>query len=295
MKHFIIYHSHCLDGFGAAWAVATSVAISMEGYELFPASYGNPPPLDKVNKETIVHIVDFSYPPKELSQICNKAEFVYVHDHHQSAIDKFEGVWTTATQPENLHLNLNNKKSGAMLAWDYYRAGEDYVPRLIQYIQDRDLWKFELPGTKAINLNLQTQEQTIQRWDELAFSMQSEDGLYIIIKEGEAIDRYYQKTIKSIIAQTKRGVSIDGIWGLGCNTNGMFASDIGHILATESGTFGMTHDLLSNNSVKFSLRSNGDFDVAKIAESFGGGGHKNAAGFVVAKEHLVNILSGRIL
>lgn len=36
-----------------------------------------------------------------------------------------------------------------------------------------------------------------------------------------------------------------------------------------------------NGNVKFSLRSRGELDVAKIAESFGGGGHKQAAGTVL--------------
>ena len=32
---------------------------------------------------------------------------------------------------------------------------------------------------------------------------------------------------------------------------------------------------------KVSLRSKGDFDVARIAVLFGGGGHKNAAGYII--------------
>jgi phosphoesterase RecJ-like protein len=35
---------------------------------------------------------------------------------------------------------------------------------------------------------------------------------------------------------------------------------------------------------KVSLRSKGDLDVAKIAEHFGGGGHKNAAGFRIKSD-----------
>jgi nanoRNase/pAp phosphatase (c-di-AMP/oligoRNAs hydrolase) len=33
-----------------------------------------------------------------------------------------------------------------------------------------------------------------------------------------------------------------------------------------------------------SLRSKGDFDVSAIAKRFGGGGHKNAAGFNIPKD-----------
>ena len=40
----------------------------------------------------------------------------------------------------------------------------------------------------------------------------------------------------------------------------------------------------------FSLRSRreGGVDVAKIAESYGGGGHRNAAGFRVPRDHLLS-------
>jgi len=53
---------------------------------------------------------------------------------------------------------------------------------------------------------------------------------------------------------------------------------------------------LSNNSWKVSLRSKGDINVALIASQMGGGGHRNAAGFVIksdlgsAKETLLKAL-----
>ncbi|MGB9715514.1 MAG: DHH family phosphoesterase [Thermodesulfovibrionales bacterium] len=53
---------------------------------------------------------------------------------------------------------------------------------------------------------------------------------------------------------------------------------------------------LEDNSWKVSLRSKGDFNVAHIASQMGGGGHKNAAGFVIksdlvsAKDTLLKLL-----
>jgi len=35
------------------------------------------------------------------------------------------------------------------------------------------------------------------------------------------------------------------------------------------------------NEFRVSLRSKGDIDVAKVAEKFGGGGHKNASGLSI--------------
>jgi phosphoesterase RecJ-like protein len=39
---------------------------------------------------------------------------------------------------------------------------------------------------------------------------------------------------------------------------------------------------VGDNQFRVSLRSKGDINVAKVAETFGGGGHKNAAGCCVA-------------
>lgn len=66
--------------------------------------------------------------------------------------------------------------------------------------------------------------------------------------------------------------------GLAVNTN-VHMSEVGHELANQSGSYGLVWYLGSDNMAKVSLRSNGDYDVSAIAKQFGGGGHKNAAGF----------------
>jgi nanoRNase/pAp phosphatase (c-di-AMP/oligoRNAs hydrolase) len=68
-------------------------------------------------------------------------------------------------------------------------------------------------------------------------------------------------------------------------------SEIGHELANQSGTFGLIYYIDSDNSVKCSLRSNGDYDISVMAKHFGGGGHKNAAGFTTDFETLKKFLS----
>ena len=55
---------------------------------------------------------------------------------------------------------------------------------------------------------------------------------------------------------------------------------------------------ITDNDWKVSLRSKGDVNVAQIAALFGGGGHKNAAGFKIkgaletAKEKLLHHITG---
>lgn len=298
MKHLIIYHANCMDGFGAAWAAYTGIdsnsasdvsfRTAYDEIQLWPASYGEPWPANETSISTQIHIVDFSYPPEIIEEMLNCVESVRILDHHKTAIEKFNYGYNIGWQDtKNLLINFNVGKSGAMLAWEYYHPNEE-VPKLIQHIQDRDLWKFEMMNTKAFHLNLSTFPKEIGVWSEINTAIENEDqdecneDYYDnFISQGNAIDRYYQQTIQSIISSTKRTCQIDNLRGLSCNTNGMFASDIGNILAKETGTWGMTWDHVAGTQVKFSLRSIGEFDVAKIAESFGGGGHKNAAGFTL--------------
>lgn len=299
MKHLIIYHANCMDGFGAAWAAYTGIRDNVNSdiefrsecdeIQLWPANYGEPWPQEEIAISTQIHIVDFSYDPKDTRCICDDSHSVVLLDHHKSAIDKFNVAWNLKSIPENMTLILDDSKSGAMLAWEYYHPNES-VPNLIRHIQDRDLWKFEMMNTKAFHLNLSTFPKEIQVWTDINDAIESSynsivpDNNYYdkFICCGNAIDRYYQQTIQSIIESGKVEFTIDGIKGLACNCNGMFASDIGNILAKESGTYGLTWNEDNKKQEKISLRSIGEFDVAKIAESFGGGGHKNAAGFSVS-------------
>lgn len=67
--------------------------------------------------------------------------------------------------------------------------------------------------------------------------------------------------------------------GLAANAPAFLASDLGHELANKSGTFGLVWSMAGDGQIHCSLRSNGDYDVSAIAKVFGGGGHRNAAGF----------------
>ncbi len=49
---------------------------------------------------------------------------------------------------------------------------------------------------------------------------------------------------------------------------------------------------LEDGDFKFSLRSKGELDVSKIALKYGGGGHRNAAGFTGKKELIYKIIEG---
>jgi nanoRNase/pAp phosphatase (c-di-AMP/oligoRNAs hydrolase) len=126
-----------------------------------------------------------------------------------------------------------------------------------------------------------------------------------MINQGAAINDYMQQEINALanshlrMPAHLRGDPVDAMqalrhgqavisdgtlnWlavsGIAINANGLFASELGNQLAEQSGTFALIWQLAGDGEVKASLRSKGNFDVAAIAARYGGGGHRNAAGF----------------
>jgi oligoribonuclease NrnB/cAMP/cGMP phosphodiesterase (DHH superfamily) len=171
------------------------------------------------------------------------------------------------------------------MVWDYFFSS-DYTPELIKYVRDRDLWTKELYKTEEINAYLQLQEKSIARWDQLHEDMKTIEGRQAIINVGTYLLQQRKQMIDKLVEDGTVPIVICGIVGLACNAPYTFASDLGHILATRSGTFGCVWSQQADKDdpsvvmVNFSLRSDG-LDVSAIAKEMGGGGHNNAAGFVL--------------
>ncbi len=264
----VVYHANCTDGFGAAWAWNFHCAHLYCAKKFIPMSYGE----RLEEKGDDLYILDFSFPSDYLIELCEKFEKVVLLDHHKTAIENLTGTF-----PDNLTLVLDSSRSGAGIAWDYFSNG---IPRppLINYIEDRDLWKFSLPHSREITTYIQSLPLNF-----LQFSIVHRDLKFIpdeIVKLGAAQIILLDQICTDIIKTCTRPILIGGQRGAVCNCNAKFASDVGNRLAMDN-LFGATYYHASNDDVVFSLRSIGDFDVSAIAKQFGGGGHKNAAGFVL--------------
>lgn len=266
MKTLCIYHGNCADGFGAAWVVRRALKDTVEFY---PGIYQQEPP-DVTDRYVVM--VDFSYKLPVILEMAKKAKFILIIDHHQSAIDNLKGL------PSNVHFIYDVNHSGAMLTWNHYFQHEA-PPTLLKHIEDRDLWKFELTGTREVQAAIFSYPYDFEVWDDLM--ARNCIGLF---DEGVAIERKHFKDIKELLPVVTRDMNIGGFKIDVANLPYTMSSDAAMILA-EKNWFGACYwDTPSGR--QFSLRSTkeSDFDVAKIAEQFGGGGHKHASGFKVPYE-----------
>lgn len=285
----VIYHGGCTDGFTAAWIFHRWYESQYDDVKYHAATYGELPP--PVTSEDDVFILDFSYAPEVVCNIACAAKSVELLDHHKTAKEAFDKFFTLDQEPipNNLHVHFDMTKSGAGLAWERFRITEEYgkIPLLVLHVQDYDLWKFEHPDTKPFITHLSIHEKSFAEWTAVHDYIEHGNGYDEFITSGKVLDRQFERLCNDIIATGSKEITIDGIKGLGCNAPGMFASRIGNILADRSGTFGATWYESKDGSTKFSLRSVGEFDVSGICRNYGGGGHRNAAGFTLEPKELV--------
>ena len=309
MKPLVIYHASCADGFGAAFAAwlklgddaeyvpmqyLDSKLNAVEAWEALSAAIPS-----KANTGREVYILDFSLPKPVMDKLFAVSERVVWLDHHRTSFEMWCGkapelFFTMHKEADDRkYILLDDCKSGAYLAWEFFHPDTE-VPMLIKHIDDRDRWQFKMEGTKELNAALWTAPWNFQQWKEL-----NESDLAPMYKAGKAILRAHDQNVQSIVKGSARDVWIkmdksidlpgsflDGVtqgWqGLAANCPPHLTSDVGHELANQSGTFGLCWTLSQTDLVaKCSLRSNGDYDVSAIAKAFGGGGHRNAAGFEV--------------
>lgn len=306
----VIYHAHCPDGFGAALAAWKHFGDSAN---YAPMHHGEDwERLGLAGKS--VYILDFSFPRDILEKIAALARSVTQIDHHASA----RGPWakllkTTANgmetfQHQELPLNIffDMNKSGARLSWEHFFPNTS-LPLALSHIEDMDMWRFALPGTRAFSRALRLLPFDFASWEQLLDETKNAESVRYknMLSQGSAIEQFFEREIERlakshlVMPATVRGEAIDplqavrhgqallqsdglswqSIAGLAVNADSLFASELGNRLAERSGSFGLIWQLAADGEIKASLRAAGKVDVAAIASRYGGGGHPNAAGF----------------
>lgn len=222
--------------------------------------------------------VDIAPPNDELIELADVAAQIILLDHHVSSRDRVEADLRidNAMAGGGHDIRFDLDYSGAVLAWQYFQPDEP-VPDLLRYVQDQDLWSWKLPRSQEVNAAIGSYPFDFETWDELA-----RRDIHSLADEGEPLVRSKRTEVERalhsaapIVIQNRRIEAINA---------SDHRSSIGHELAKRA-LFGEQWGCvyrITGHRVSATLYSIGDFNVAEIATSLGGGGHKNAAGFNVS-------------
>lgn len=250
MKPLCIFHGNCADGFGAAWVVRN--ALGADNVDFHFGIYNNVPP-DVTDRHVI--FVDFCYQKPVMLELLKSAASILVLDHHDTAMKAMKSALTT---PENytgvfelppnatweeyrkdlthetpslrgkdreMWLHFDMERSGAGLTWDFFNPGQPR-PRVINHIEDRDLWRFRLRSTREIQASMFALPYDFEIWDDRIWSANSSDeALQEIITEGAALERKHHKDIAELVQVVTRPMKFRAPW-----LDGPAPADLGFIV-----------------------------------------------------------------
>lgn len=262
----VLYHNDCTDGFSAAWAAWKKLGDKADYIGVDP---GTAPIGGLKNKE--IYMVDLIYPIQYLKKLISANKKFVAIDHHISNQKAFELI------REGL-FDLNH--SGAILAWKYFHP-KIKLPKLLEHVEDMDLWKFKIPKSKEIISYLDTVDFEFKKWDETVKGMDDKVKYKEFLDKGASILKYQDQLIERIIAGHAVLVKFFGHKIYAVNSP-VFNSQIANTLHKKLPPMGIVWSQGNDGGIHVSLRSNGVVDVSMLAAKFKeGGGHKQSAGFSV--------------
>ncbi len=268
-KIAVLYHAECPDGFTGAWAARKK----LEDSALYIGVYHNKPFPEEIRGK-IVYLIDFNYPLDVMKEMKKVVAKIIVIDHHVSNKESLE------IADDSL---FDNDHSGAVLSWKYFH-GNTPVPRFLMHVEDKDLWKFTLPGTREIAQALQLYDFDFAVWDSMVTDCESDTGMEKYLAEGKTLLRLLERRVTQAVA-TAEEIDFEGYRCLVANSS-ILASHIGNALTRKMSPIGIVWSRRGKRII-VSLRGDGSVDVSELAKKYGGGGHKNAAGFSWDEEDFI--------
>lgn len=296
MKCF--YHLD-LDGKCAGYLVGAYVCTKEDRKpeNFIKINYGMEFPIDKIEKDEEVFIVDFSIDPDDMRKLLKITKNVVWIDHHKSAIEKYKdfeehisGVRMTGPGISGATLTewffqCNSKVDGMEAIPGLKPEMDDYmwtnIPTMIKLVADWDTWTFEYGDrTKYFHTAFEMYEYEpweYDQWEDLSINLNR------YVHQGKMLYMYKQKQAEEYIKSKGFAVEFEGYKCFAVN-HGLINSDF---FESVDDKYDIYIGFAYNGGSKrwsYSLRAaNDNVDVSEIAVKYGGGGHKGAAGFASDK------------
>jgi oligoribonuclease NrnB/cAMP/cGMP phosphodiesterase (DHH superfamily) len=266
MKCF--YHKVDLDGKCSAAIVKDALSET----RCVPFDYGEQFPWESIQPREAVFLVDISLRPEDMAQLNQLCELVWI-DHHQTAIQAIDQSIAGAREVG---------KAGCELTWGFLH--QEALPLGVLLLgrydvwdqSDKKLWNekilpFQL-GMKSHNASPENQAL----WTRV---FTDEDFVSALIERGQAIQGFQAEQNRATMERSSHEGTFAGYKAIFCNAAG--GSQL-----FDKFYDAQKHDLMvayvmdKHKVWKVSLYTERpDLDVSALAKKFGGGGHRQAAGF----------------
>lgn len=309
MRNVCIYHENCPDGLTSA-ALLYKV-LENDGIEFIPCGYRADEKLYKRIVESCtyktVYIVDFSLPEHVLTKINMVCERFVVIDHHDTDLYQKQPKFSKG----ELVLDIESG-SGAMMVAEYLRKRAinfpPHIQHLIKHISDYDTWMHEKNSVADV-LNAFCNKHrhcSVEEWSHLLFDQDP----YSVMLQATELHQEKVDLVNKIYSKDTHQINIelpDSAVDLVCYGFEIFPdeevplNEVCEKIYTNKSIPGLSYKMIdSDGVVKFSVRTDentnmfNNMSALNIAKLFGGGGHRNAAGFRIPIEQCEVDGRGRI-
>ena len=290
-KSVCIYHRTDLDGHCAGALVKLFVPdVELAGYDYADKITADQlVTLHEIDKETRVFMVDFSLQPfEEMLKLKIACKSLIWCDHHKTAIEdyvKYDTDEDVALFGGYQSLGL----AGCELTWKWFKP-KSFAPKFVKYLGRYDVWDHKdlnvMPfqygmrayDTNPMNMEWGTDDPNV--WERIFNNNVSED---VIVKDGAAILRYVAKDNKVLVESTYFMCHVGQLKCIAVNKLGGNAS-VFDVMWDEKKYDAMLIFGYTGTNWRFSLYTTKTLvDVGSVAKCFGGGGHAQAAGWVMSQ------------
>lgn len=289
----VFYHNDP-DGQSSAFLIRKLINQGLQDRDMFECVYSRKFPIEKIQDDELVIILDFSISVEEMEALMKKTSKIWWIDHHATAIEKFKGF---ADEIKGIR---RVGQSGCELTYEWCvkilenNGGpgiKTEPPLFIKLIGDYDTWTLKIPESKDFFFGCQGHnlDPLSEFWDKLY-----DEPKYTsrVIQEGKIIVGYRKHWGAGYMQDYGREVIFDGYK--------CFATNLGR---SGSDLFGKDRLAKYDIVISYAQTSDGNkwavslytektdrIDVGQVAAKHGGGGHKGAAGFTSTNDELMNLL-----
>lgn len=250
--------------------------------ECIEMDYATEFPIEKIEKDEKVYIVDYSIDPYIMEQLIAITHNIIWIDHHKSAIEKYE-KWPNM-MPAIGGIRIKEGVSACKLVWNYI-GGNDYnIPVMVRIIDDWDIWKHEYEYTKPFITSFNARSVYTDPKNYLFWKhMNDEDYISRMVADGMTMIKFRDGYAEEVINHIGFKCTIGGLRVFAVNIPHANSEYFKSLDKAEYDVFMPFYYDPNKMLWTYSMYSVSEgTDVSAVCKKYGGGGHKNAAGFTIA-------------
>lgn len=283
----LIIHHYDLDGHCSA-AIIKYLHPVARCYEM---NYEDEIPWEDI-KDNIVYIVDFSFGLEDMKRVMKEAKQVIWIDHHVSAIKDLKSISNSVLGSRD----IEETYSGCELTWKYIFPN-DPMPRAVHLLGRYDVHDYADPETIPFEYAMMSKdtnpETCMNLWVNL-FNNQDDPGEFNFwdkenlveetVEEGKPMQEFVEKMNVNTVKNVAVTVLLEGHKFLAVNSYLINSNALEKVFQAKKWDAMMVFYRKSGGwSVSIYNGNHDGVDCVAIAKKFGGGGHKDAAGFFCKK------------